>query len=353
MALKGVRLMPLSTRCLSLLAAALMLPMAAMLAPADAAQQRRLALIIGNSGYQNVAELTNPVNDANDIAEKLRHLSFDVMLGTDLTRDQMHEAFETFSDQLKPGDVGLFFYAGHGISLSGENFLIPVDMPGEIQVENEEKSREALDAHLVNISTMIEPLQKAKLGMVFLDACRNTPSQEELGLQIVAQDGATRKVRSLAFHRGMTKLNVASTSGASGIFRAYATQPNNVSDDGGGRNSPFTKALLRHLGTPGVDVHQMMVKVRRDVVADTSGRQVPWEESALTDAYYFMPSAPGMAAPLLPTHRGDGSAGPSKGSKKAQTPRKGSGSASRGRPPKQARRSGPPPGLGAGVGMGF
>lgn len=79
---------------------------AAVLAPADAAPQRRLALIIGNSGYQNVAELTNPVNDANDIAEKIRHLLFGVMLGTDLTRDQMHEAFETFSEQLRPGDVG-------------------------------------------------------------------------------------------------------------------------------------------------------------------------------------------------------------------------------------------------------
>lgn len=79
---------------------------AAVLAPADAAPQRRLALIIRNSGYQNVAEPTNPVNDANDIAQKLRHLSFGVMLGTDLTRDQMHEAFETFSEQLRLGDVG-------------------------------------------------------------------------------------------------------------------------------------------------------------------------------------------------------------------------------------------------------
>ena len=346
--------MRLSTMSLSLLAAALLLPIAAVLAPAEAAKQRRLALIIGNSGYQNVAELTNPVNDANDIAEKLRNLSFDVMLGTDLTRDQMHEAFETFSEELKPGDVGLFFYAGHGISLSGENFLIPVDMPGEIQVENEDKSREALDQHLVNISSMIEPLQKAKLGMVFLDACRNTPSQEELGLQIVAQDGATRQVRALSFHRGMTKLNVASTSGASGIFRAYATQPNNVSDDGGGRNSPFTKALLKHLGTPGVDVHQMMVKVRRDVVEETSGRQIPWEESALTDAYYFMPSAPGMAAPLLPAHRSDGRAGPSKSTqKKAQSPRRNAGSASRSSSKSARRSGGGPPGLGAGVGIGF
>lgn len=336
---------------LSVLAAALMLPLMAAHDGAEAAKQRRLALVIGNSDYEHVAELTNPVNDAADIAEKLRHLSFDVMLGTDLTRDQMHEAFETFSKRLAPGDVGLFFYAGHGISLSGENFLIPVDMPGEIEVESEDKSREALDEHLVNISSMIDPLRKARLGMVFLDACRNTPSQEELGLQIVANDGATRKVRALAFHRGMTKLDVASSSGASGIFRAYATQPNNVSDDGGGRNSPFTKALLKHLGTPGVDVHQMMVKVRRDVVAETSGRQVPWEESALTDAYYFLPSAPGMAAPLLPAAKGDGSssrkstksAGPKKTYRKKTAKRSSSG----------RRSGGAPPGLGAGVGMGF
>jgi uncharacterized caspase-like protein len=324
--------------------------MAAVSASADAAG-RRLALVIGNSTYQHVAELTNPQNDAADVAEKLRNLSFDVMLGTNLTREQMHEAFQKFSDELKPGDEGLFFYAGHGISLSGENFLIPIDMPGEIQVQDEAQSKEALDKYLVNISSVIEPMQKAKLGMIFLDACRNTPSREELGLQIVAQDGATRKLRSLSFSRGMTKVNVASTSGASGIFRAYATQPNNVSDDGGGRNSPFTKALLKHLGTKGVDVHQMMIKVRLDVQNETNGRQVPWEESALTDVYYFTPSAPGMAAPLLPTTNGDATQGFGKGNKAAQSPRKNKNAG--GGAPRAARRSGPPPGLGAGVGAGL
>jgi hypothetical protein len=322
----------------------------AVSASADAAG-RRLALVIGNSTYQNVAELTNPQNDATDVAEKLRNLSFDVMLGTNLTRDQMHEAFQKFSDELKPGDEGLFFYAGHGISLSGENFLIPVDMPGEIQVEDEAQSKDALDKNLVNISSVIEPMQKAKLGMIFLDACRNTPSREELGLQIVAQDGATRKLRSLSFSRGISKVNVTSTSGASGIFRAYATQPNNVSDDGGGRNSPFTKALLKHLGTKGVDVHQMMIKVRLDVQTETNGRQVPWEESALTDVYYFTPTAPGMAAPLLPTYNGDATPGSNKGGKAAQSPRKNKNAG--GGAPRQARRSGPPPGLGAGVGAGL
>lgn len=326
----------------------LMLALLPLMAASSPAEARRLALVIGNSSYENVAELTNPQNDAFDIAEKLRNLSFDVMLGTNLTRDQMHEAFEKFSQELKPGDEGLFFYAGHGISLSGENFLIPIDMPAEIKVEDEGQSRQALDESLVNMAAVIEPMQKAKLGMVFLDACRNTPSQEELGLQIVAQDGDTRKLRALSFSRGISKVNVTSTSGASGIFRAYATQPNNVSDDGGGRNSPFTKALLKHLGTKGVDVHQMMIKVRLDVQNETNGRQIPWEESALTDVYYFTPTAPGMAAPLLPTYR-DG-APPSKRSKAtAASPRKSkkkSGGA-------QARRNGPPPGLGAGIGAGL
>lgn len=339
-----------STIRLSAMAIAVVALMAVS-ASADAAG-RRLALVIGNSTYQNVAELTNPQNDATDVAEKLRNLSFDVMLGTNLTRDQMHEAFQKFSDELKPGDEGLFFYAGHGISLSGENFLIPVDMPGEIQVEDEAQSKDALDKNLVNISSVIEPMQKAKLGMIFLDACRNTPSREELGLQIVAQDGATRKLRSLSFSRGISKVNVTSTSGASGIFRAYATQPNNVSDDGGGRNSPFTKALLKHLGTKGVDVHQMMIKVRLDVQTETNGRQVPWEESALTDVYYFTPTAPGMAAPLLPTYNGDATPGSNKGGKAAaQSPRKNKNAG--GGAPRQARRSGPPPGLGAGVGAGL
>ena len=321
-------------------------------APADAAG-RRLALVIGNSTYQHVSELTNPQNDAADVADKLRKLSFDVMLGQNLTRDQMHEAFENFSEQLQPGDEGLFFYAGHGISLSGENFLIPIDMPAEIKVDDEAASKEALDSNLVNMSAVIEPMQKAKLGMIFLDACRNTPSKEELGLQIVAQDGATRKLRSLSFHRGISKVNVTSTSGASGIFRAYATQPNNVSDDGGGRNSPFTKALLKHLGTPGLDVHQMMIKVRLDVQTETSNRQVPWEESALTDTYYFTPSAPGMAAPLLPTYRKEG-AGPNMGKRQkggAQATQRRNQGGGGGGQRQQARRA--PPGLGMGVGAGL
>lgn len=339
-----------STICLSLLSIAV-LPVMSVIAPAEAANNgRRLALVIGNSSYQNVAELTNPQNDAADIADKLRGLSFDVMLGTNLTREQMHEAFEKFAEELKPGDEGLFFYAGHGISLSGENFLIPVDMPAEITVEDEAKSKDALEQNLVNLSAVIQPMQKAKLGMIFLDACRNTPSREELGLQIVAQDGSTRKLRALSFTRGISQVSVASTSGASGIFRAYATQPNNVSDDGGGRNSPFTKALLKHMGTKGVDVHQMMIKVRLDVQNETNGRQIPWEESALTDVYYFTPTAPGMAAPLLPTYR-DG-APPSKRPKAtAQSPRKNKASGGG----KTARRSGggPPPGLGVGVGAGL
>ncbi len=344
----------MTARALSLSLFAMTLAVLAVgVAPADAAG-RRLALVIGNSSYQHVSELTNPQNDATDVAEKLRQLSFDVMLGTNLTRDQMHEAFENFAGQLQPGDEGLFFYAGHGISLSGENFLIPIDMPAEITVENEEESKKALDQSLVNMGSIIEPLQKAKLGMIFLDACRNTPSKEELGLQIVAQDGATRKLRSLSFHRGISKVNVNSTSGASGIFRAYATQPNNVSDDGGGRNSPFTKALLKHLGTPGLDVHKMMRLVRLDVQSETSNRQIPWEESALTDEYYFTPTAPGMAAPLLPTYRKEG-ASPSHGRRQKSavqsSPRRNKG---KGAVPRQARRSGgPPPGLGVGVGAGF
>jgi uncharacterized caspase-like protein len=212
------RAMRASTVSLSSVLSLALLCLMPALAQAEATPQRRLALVIGNSTYTHVAELSNPQNDATDVAEKLRHLSFDVMLGTNLTRDQMLEAFQKFSEELKPGDVGMFFYAGHGISLSGENFLIPVDMPGEIQVEDEAASKEALDQHLVNISSVIDPLQKAKLGMIFLDACRNTPSKEDLGLQIVSQDGATRKLRSLSFSRGMTKVNVASTSGATGIF---------------------------------------------------------------------------------------------------------------------------------------
>lgn len=254
---------------------------------AEAATQKRVALVIGNSGYQNIAELTNPINDANDIAQRLRDLSFDVILGTNLTRDQMQAAFSEFAEKSKGGDSSVFFYAGHGISLAGENFLIPVDMPSEIQVESEAASKQALDGKLVNVAEVTRALQASKVGIIFLDACRNTPSKEELGLQIVSADGATRKYRSIQYYRGISQLPAKSSSGAAGIFRAYATAPDSVSDDGEGRNSPFTKSLLKHLGTPNLDLSTMMMRVRNEVKTETEGRQHPWDENALTDLYYF------------------------------------------------------------------
>ncbi|MGQ0671416.1 MAG: caspase family protein [Hyphomicrobium sp.] len=268
------------------------------------AAERRVALVIGNAAYKDVSELTNPVNDATDVAEKLKKLSFDVFLGKDLNRSEMQEAFKKFASEVKPGDVGLFYYAGHGIQVAGENFLIPTDMPKEIKVKSESESvgSEQLEGYLINLSDVLGAFDKARVGFVFLDACRNTPNKEELGLQIIADDNMTRKVRALSFERGLSTLNTKSANKASGLFRAYATDKNQVTDDGTGRNSPFAKALLKHLDTPGLELHQMMRRVRADVKEETNGRQTPWEESALTEDYYFVPQSSNAkdAAPGAP-----------------------------------------------------
>lgn len=239
----------------------------AALSPASA--EKRVALVIGNSAYKNTTPLKNPSNDAVDMAEALRALDFEVIDGTDLRKRDMMKRIRAFAEKLDGADVGLFFYAGHGLQVDGRNFLAPVDAAL--------KSDTDLDFEAIELNLVLKQLERnARLSIVFLDACRDNPLARNL---VVAG-------RSLAVGRGLAQVEKAV-----GMMIAFATQPGNIALDGEGRNSPFTKALLQHIGAEGASINDVMIDVRRDVLEETKGKQVPWENSSLTGQFYFKPTA--------------------------------------------------------------
>jgi TPR repeat protein len=232
-----------------------------------AATEKRVALVMGNSGYQRLQPLRNPANDASDIAAALKSLGFEVIHGTDLNQAAMKQSVERFTQAARDADVSLFYYAGHGFQVSSQNYLVPVDATI--------RNRDDVVRNTLELRGIIQGLEGSKgIHLVFLDACRNNP------LPPSADAGA-----------GLIQNGLARIGNAAGFLIAFATQPDNVAFDGGGRNSPFTKALLSHLNTRGQDIGSMMISVRKDVLAATGGYQVPWENSSLTRQFYFAPGA--------------------------------------------------------------
>jgi uncharacterized caspase-like protein len=258
----------LTQRALKRLTAMLCGVMALLAISGPAAAEKRVALVIGNSAYQHTAALKNPSNDATDIAGKLRALGFEVIDGTDLSKGEMESRIRAFADKLQGSDVGLFFYAGHGLAADGRNFLAPVD--AKLQSETD------LDFEAVDLSLVLKQMERnSRVSLVFLDACRDNP----LALNLAATS------RSLQVSRGLARVDRAV-----GMMIAFSTQPGNVALDGEGRNSPFTNALLHHIDAEGTSINDMMIEVRNDVLKETDGKQVPWENSSLTGQFFFKPA---------------------------------------------------------------
>jgi len=226
-----------------------------------AQRERRVALVVGNSAYENAPVLPNPRNDAADITATLRKLGFDVIDGQDLDRREMEKKIREFSRKIENADLALFYYAGHGLQVTGKNYLVPIDA----KLEREgDLSFEAIDVDIV-----LQQLENGpRANLVFLDACRNNPLARTLA-------------RSLNVRSSAVGMGLASMQGGVGTMIVYATQPNNVALDGDGRNSPFTAALLAHLPTPDVDISIMLRRVRADVIRATNQKQVPWDHSSL------------------------------------------------------------------------
>lgn len=222
----------------------------------DVSAQRRVALIIGNSAYTNVAKLLNPGRDAAAVEAMLKAARFDVVQRhNDLDLVRMRRALRDFSDQVLDADIALFFYAGHGIEVNGANYLLPVDAVLERDVDVEDEA-----ISLERVGQILDPVKRLRL--VILDACRDNP--------FISSMKRTMSGRSIG--RGLAKVEVLTTD----TLIAYAAKAGATAADGEGTNSPYTTALIKHLTTPGLDVRLALGRVRDEVFKNTARRQEPF-----------------------------------------------------------------------------
>ncbi len=250
------------------------------------AQERRVALVVGNGAYQHTQNLPNPRNDAAAMAVTLGRLGFQVFSGLDLNYRNMGRLVSQFADAVARADVALLYYAGHGVQIAGRNVLIPID--AEPQTESD------LTFQAINLDTILGQMGNASgINIVFLDACRDNPFAKQRQSGWPAQ-------RSGDVPRGLARLDLRRDA-----FIAFATDPDAAASDGEGQNSPFTSALLRYIETPSVDVEIMMKSVKEDVQSSTGGKQRPWTSSSLARSFMFAPSGTAAApAPVaLPAAR--------------------------------------------------
>jgi uncharacterized caspase-like protein len=255
---------------------------AALLLAATAQAEKRVALVVGNSAYKEAGKLANPVNDANEIAAALKAAGFEVILGIDVDKRGFDTKVRNFADLMEGADVAIFFYAGHGLQVAGRNYLIPVD--AHLQGERD------LDFDAENLDFILKQMElnrADKTNIVFLDACRDNPFAQNLARSM--------GTRSASIGKGLAQVETGV-----GTFIAYSTQPGNVALDGKGKNSPFTTALAKHVREPGRDLTSVMIETRKDVLAATDGKQVPWDHSALTGEFYFNPTAAQRSAATAP-----------------------------------------------------
>lgn len=224
---------------------------------------RRLnALVIGNAAYEAVDELKNPVNDAQDVAGKLETCGFTVIRETDSRHVDMDRVLKRFQKVLKDSDVGLFFFAGHGMQIDGENYLAAIDTDGADEIAAKHSS--------LALNRVIEAMEKSACAtsIIVLDACRNNPFER-------------------AWTRSMEARGLAPVYAPRGTLIAFATSPGQTASDGEGRNGAYTAALLQHLTTPDCSIETMFKRVRNTLSAATKGRQISWEHTSLAGEFYF------------------------------------------------------------------
>jgi uncharacterized caspase-like protein len=234
---------------------------ALLLVSEPAFAEKRVALVLGNSAYQNVAPLTNPANDAAKMAATLKDAGFDVVDSRrDLPAAETRRALRDFADRARDADIALVYYAGHGIEVDGSNYLIPVDAKLERDTDIYDEAF-SLDRILI----AIEPAKKLRL--VILDACRDNPFSKKM----------KRTVATRAVGQGLAKVEPSSPN----VLIAYSAKAGSTAADGDGTNSPFTIALAHHLTTPGLDVRRAFGFVRDEVLKTTNNRQEPFVYGSL------------------------------------------------------------------------
>ncbi|AWM10611.2 caspase family protein [Bradyrhizobium symbiodeficiens] len=250
------------------------------------AQQTRVALVIGNGAYEKAPELPNPTGDAADIGRALERLDFKVTQVRNATAQGMRKAIVEFGRSAEGADLAVVFYAGHGMEVGGENWLIPISA--------ELRSDTDIESEAISLRSVSLQVSKArKLGLVILDACRNNPFAAKM----------KRSISTRAVVRGL-----APTEPSDNVLIAYAARDGTTASDGDGRNSPFTASLLRHIETPGLEISFLFRRVRDDVMAATKREQQPFVYGSLSkEEIYLKPpvasveataaSRPALAAP--------------------------------------------------------
>ncbi|HXQ06152.1 MAG TPA: caspase family protein [Bradyrhizobium sp.] len=240
----------------------------------SAVVSQRVALVIGNGTYAYVRALPNPTNDARAIAKSLRDIGFTVSEGIDLDRATMQKMTRDFLREAARAQIAVIYYAGHGVQIDGRNYLVPVDV--RLQAGGN------LTETMIDMDTILAGLDdQVRTNILIIDACRNNP--------MARQTASAVPDRSIEAGSGLaapTAPNSGATLGA-GTLIAFATAPGQVALDGQGANSPFSAALSHHIGAQGLEVQQMLTRVRAEVVAATKNKQVPWSNSSLLGEVYL------------------------------------------------------------------
>jgi len=259
------------------------LPCLVPLQPAAADLERRVALVIGNGAYKIAPALPNPTVDAKAVAATLRRLGFEVIDGYDLTISQMRAKLADFAAAIPESQAAIVYYAGHGVSVDEENYLLPTDLAL--------KNPSDLDLGAISLSLVLKQMKREeRVSVIILDACRDNPFAAEL---------ARTFTRSVIADRGLSRIE---TNFAKGTLLAYASDPKSSALDGKpGENSPFTKALLTHLEDAGVSIDTIMSRVRADVWRETKNKQLPWVSTSIIGEFILNPqvatATPGQLTP--------------------------------------------------------
>jgi len=252
---------------------------AAMLVTAGSAADR-VALVVGIGNYAHATPLPNPSHDAEAIAASLRGLGFEVIEGLDLDKAGFDDKVRDFAEKSYDAEVALFFYAGHGVQANGRNYLIPADAKLETFT--------ALDFETIELDSVLKyTAGEGRVSLAFIDACRDNPFTRSIGR------GFDRSAGDAGQGLAMPQLS------SGGMLIAFATSPGSTAGDGTGYHSPFTQALLGTMATPGLEVQQMMTRVKADVFETTGGRQEPWHNSSLRTEYFFAPAADGIVSTVV------------------------------------------------------
>ncbi|MER9696995.1 caspase family protein [Mesorhizobium sp. M0146] len=220
------------------------------------------ALVFGNSAYPDGDDLSNPVNDADDLGVKLKGYGFETIVAKDCSAKEMEKHLKSFRTLLETHDVGLFFFAGHGMQIEGTNYLLALDTDMESETDAKHSS--------LSLDKVVDVManSQASTKIIVLDACRKNPWERK-------------------WHRGRGARGLASVYAPKGTIIGFATSPGEVAYDGVGRNGTYTAALLQHIDTPDCSIETMFKRVRNTVAAASAGKQTSWEHTSLSGEFYF------------------------------------------------------------------